>query len=127
MGVCRLNEKAMAGIGSRKPIKIVDVTPAKNGSGHMKATSTVLFSGWAEVSDPSSGRNFFNGKDSLDYTKRFRIRATDEFNVTVNTRIIYAGKKYTVSGVERENEKLFYYIIRAAAEDAGIMSTVNSS
>ena len=105
----------MAGIGSRKQIKIIDVTPAKDSNGYMKPNETVLFSGWAELSNPSGGRNFFNGKDSLDHSKFFKIRNHQAINADVNTRLLYQGKRFSVNSIEKDNEKNFYWIVRATA------------
>jgi SPP1 family predicted phage head-tail adaptor len=107
----------MSGIGTRKPIQIISVTPEKEEStGLMKPTETVLFSGWAQVTNPSGGRNYFIGQDSLDHTKFFKIRHTQGITSDVNTRLIYAGKRYTVNSIERDNEKKFYWNIRATAK-----------
>lgn len=108
----------MAGIGTRKQIKIIDVAPTKDSNGHMKPNETVLFSGWAEVSNPSGGRNFFNGQDSLDHTKFFKIRNHQAINADVNTRLLYSGKRYTVNSIEKDIEKNFYWIVRASAKTA---------
>jgi hypothetical protein len=103
-------------VGLRKQIKIVDVSPFQDGNGFMKANEIVLFFGWAEISATSSLRSFFIGQDSLSHTKTFRIRNHQGIAATVNTRIIYDGKQYTVNSIEKEKEKGFYYIIRASAK-----------
>lgn len=109
----------LTGIGKRKQIQIISVAPVKDGNGFMKANEIVLYSGWAEVTDPSSGRNYNQGKDSIEFSKQFKIRTRQNLTHDVNTRIVYAGKRYTVSSIIREKEKMFYTIIRAIAEDKG--------
>lgn len=107
----------MAGIGTRKPIKIISVAPTKEAeTGLMKPNETVLFSGWAEVSNPSGGRNYFIGRDSLNHTKFFKIRHNQGITADVHTRLIYAGMQYTVNSIERDREKNFYWNIRATAK-----------
>jgi head-tail adaptor len=107
-------------IGARKPIKIVSVTPDIDFStGHAKAGETLIWEGWAEVTNPNSNRRFFSGQDSLEHTKFFKIRNNLEISHDVDTRLIYAGKRYTVNSIEREDEKKFYWIIRATAQSAG--------
>lgn len=106
----------MSGIGSRKQVKIISVAPVKNADGEMKPAEEVLFSGWAEVTSPSGGRNYFIGQDSLDHTKFFKIRHHQAISSDVNTRLLYAGKRYTVNSIEKDEEKNFYWNIRATAK-----------
>jgi SPP1 family predicted phage head-tail adaptor len=104
-------------VGLRKPIQIISVAPEKEEStGLMKPAETVLYSGWAEVSNPSSNRNYFVGQDSMEHTKFFKIRHNMGITSDVNTRLIYSGKRYTVNSIERDKEKKFYWIIRATAK-----------
>lgn len=103
-------------IGLRKQIKIIDVSPVQDGNGNMKPNETVLFAGWAEVTNPSSSRSFFLGQDSMDHTKFFKIRNHQFLTANINTRLIYDGKKYAVSSIEKEDEKNFYWIVKATAQ-----------
>lgn len=104
-------------IGQRKQIVIISVAPTKEeDTGLMKKDETVLYSGWAEVTNPSGSRNFSVGLDSLDHTKFFKIRNHQAIQADVNTRLIYAGKRYTVNSIEKDNEKNFYWNIRATAK-----------
>lgn len=109
----------MTGIGIRKQIKIIDVTSVKDGDGLMKPQTTVVFFGWAEVTNPSSSRNYFIGQDSMEFTKFFKIRNQQPIVTDVNTRLIYSGKTYTVNSIVKDEEKNFYWIIRATAKDSG--------
>jgi hypothetical protein len=104
-------------VGLRKPIKIIDVSPVKDGNGFMKANEALLFSGWAEVTNPSSSRIFTMGQDVLTGVKFFRIRNHHGISTNVNTRILYDGKRYAVDSIEKEKEKNFYWIIRGTAKD----------
>lgn len=107
----------MAGIGKRKQIRIISVAPVKdNDTGRMIPNETILFNGWAEVDNPSSGRRFFVGQDSLNHTKFFKIRYHQALTADVNTRIIYGDKRYTVESIEKDKEKNFYWNIRATAQ-----------
>lgn len=103
-------------IGTRKQIKIISVAPVKDADGLMKPNETVLFSGWAEVTNPSGSRNYFVGQDSLDHTKFFKIRHNQAIAADVHTRLIYAGKRYTVNSIEKDSEKNFYWNVRATAK-----------
>lgn len=109
----------MAGIGSRHQIKILSVAPAKDANGFMKPAETVLYSGWAQVENPSGFRTFIAGLDNLGNTKTFRIRHEKSTGIGVNARVIYAGKTYAVQTVIRDREKKFYSIITATAKDNG--------
>ena len=107
----------MAGIGIRKQIQILSVAPTKDVDGYQKpADPVVLYSGWAEVTNPTGNRNYFIGQDSLDHTKFFKIRHSVAITSDVHTRLIYAGKRYTVDSIERDREKNFYWNIRATAK-----------
>ena len=109
----------MAGIGVRKHIIIVDVAPVKDANGFMKSSDEVLFSGWAEVTQPRGSRLYSLGQDAIEHTKFFKIRNHQAINSTVHTRLIYSGKRYTVNSIEKEKEKNFYWIIRATAQSNG--------
>lgn len=104
-------------IGRRKQIRIISVAPVKdNDTGRMIPNETILFSGWAEVDNPSSNRRFFVGQDSMSHTKFFKIRHHQGITTDVNTRLIYGGKRFTVDSIEKDNEKNFYWNIRATAQ-----------
>lgn len=103
----------MAGIGKRVQIMIISVAPVKDGNGDMKANEQILFSGWANVWNPSGSRNYAVGQDSLDHTKFFKIRHHHGIVANADTRLIYATKRYTVNSIEKDKEKNFYWVIRA--------------
>jgi len=105
-------------IGKRKLIMIISVAPIKSANGEMKPNEEILFDGWAEVTSPSGGRNYFVGQDSLDHTKFFKIRNHQAITADVNTRLIYSGKRYTVNSIEKDSEKNFYWNVRATAKTA---------
>ncbi len=101
-------------IGKRKQIKIISVQSIKdNDTGLMKPNETILYSGWAEVNNQSSSRDFFNGQDSLEQTKFFKIRNNLQLTPNVETRVLYAGKQWTVNSIDQDKEKKFYWNVRA--------------
>ncbi len=109
----------MAGVGTRRQIKIVREANAEGDGGFAEAAEQVLYSGWAEVSNPSGFREFLSGQAQIGNTKRFRIRNNREITLDSRIRIKFDGKQYTVTSIEREAEKKFYWIIRATALDGG--------
>lgn len=110
----------MAGIGTRRQIKIIRKGNITGDGGFREADAEeVLFSGWAEVSNPSGFRDFISGQTQMGNTKRFRIRNNRVITLDSRTRIKFDGKEYLPSTIEREDEKKFYWIIRATAQDGG--------
>ncbi len=109
----------MAGVGTRRQIKVVSIGGGKDGRGFNQTDETLLFTGWAEVSNPTGYRDWQNGQPQIGNTKQFRVRNNRQLELDSKTRIIYDGKRYTVDSIIREKEKSFYWIIRATAEDGG--------
>jgi len=106
----------MAGIGSAKVIKIVQMQVTHDAHGFSKPGEILLWAGWAQVSNASGYRDYQNGQALLGHTKEFKIRHHQAITSDVNTRLIYSGKRYTVTSIEEDREKQFYWIIRGTAE-----------
>lgn len=106
----------MAGVGSSHPIKVLHIKIAQDLKGFSKTTETTVWAGWAQVREASGYRDYQNGQALLGHTKEFKIRYHQAITSDVNTRLIYAGKRYTVTSVEPDREKQFYWNIRATAE-----------
>lgn len=105
----------MAGIGSRKQIKLVDETPVLT-DGEWEPGITVLLNTWAEVKLKSASK--VNQYNQLQFDKffEFRFRWVDNIEVNVNTKVVYHGNRYAVLSIEREKEKNFYWILKAEAK-----------
>lgn len=106
----------MARIGSAHPIKIVVLTITRDVTGFAKTVELPVWAGWAQVREASGYREYQNGQALLGHVKEFKIRYNPALSPDVNTRVIYSGKRYTVTSIEPDREKTFYWNIRATAE-----------
>lgn len=102
------------GIGSRKQIKLVDETPTY-GSDNEPADNCLLNT-WANVELKNSSKvNQFN-QVVFDKFFEFRFRWVDNVQINANCKVVYNGNRLAVIGLERDQEKNFYYILRAEAK-----------
>ena len=61
-----------------------------------------------------SSRSANNGQTSISNTIQFKMYAKG-FDISVNWRLVWAGRQYTVNGIDRIDEKLFNVLITATA------------
>lgn len=104
------------GIGQRKQIKLIQLTPSKGAEGNWNTTVETSFNTWAEISNVSSFRGFEIGQNNLGETKRFRVRFRFDVYPGADWKVRYDGKDWTISSIQRENEKSFYWNIQAQAK-----------
>ena len=107
-------------IGNRKPFKLVDETPTLVDGEH-EENSVTVYRGWGEFGK-STGSNYsmrsvLNNQTQIDKFFEVRFRFRDDISVNANTKLIYNGNKYTVTGIRRDNEKRFYWILNVQARD----------
>lgn len=105
----------MAGIGSMKPVKLVDETPTKSGANWLAGNVTILNT-WAEVKVKNATRVVQGNQVVLDKFFEFRFRYRGDIELNANVRLIYNGKKYAVQSLTREDEKNFYWKLLAEAK-----------
>ena len=103
----------MAGIGSLRMVKLWQYTAAPDENGDQVETLVLKAKTFAEVTDNGGSRGIDRGQVNLDSSKTFRIRYREDWNIKGSWRIQYLGKYYTVTNIERINEKRFNWLIRA--------------
>lgn len=104
------------GIGSRKQVQIVPYTSTPNAFGSHVESEGTRQGVWAEISNPSGFREYAMGQSRLGETKDFLIRYRFDRFPNVNWRLIYDGRKWTVSEIRRIDEKKFYYRLTATSK-----------
>lgn len=104
------------GIGLRKQVQIIPVTSEKNESGSWVETEGTKAGVWAEVTDPSGFRAYQNGQTQLGETKNFLIRYRFDRFPNCDWRLVYDGRRWTVSEIRKVDEKRFYYRLTATSK-----------
>lgn len=107
----------MAGIGQTKMIEIVRVTAAKDADHNNVETASLLYAGWAEVTEVSGTRRFQDLPLSLK-TYLFKIRFRPLITPVITDTVVYGGRRYTVQDVTKSDEKKFTYEIIAQGSGA---------
>lgn len=102
-------------IGRSKRIQLLKVvnTKAANGS---NVNTTTKYTYYAEVVSGSGFRNYQNSQTQLGSSYRFKIRHNAALDVDSKYSIIYDGKQFTVTGITRDAERNFYWLIDAVAK-----------
>jgi len=106
----------MAGIGTRKEIRLVQITPAKGSEGNWNAEIPSKHNTWAEINNVSQFRDYQNGQTQLGQSKKFKVRFRFDLYPGADWQIEYENKNWTVSSVVKENEKQFYWTLTASAK-----------
>jgi SPP1 family predicted phage head-tail adaptor len=100
-------------VGQRKRIQLLKAIYSKSVSG-ANETSFTRYTYWAEVVRGSGSRSYQNSQTQLNSSYTFRIRYNSTIDPNSRYAIVYDGKQLTVTSVERENEKDFYWLIKAS-------------
>lgn len=103
-------------VGQRKRIQLLKLVHSKGANGANENSQT-RYTYWAEVVRGSGGRDYQNSQTQLNSSFTFRIRYNSTIDPNSKYYIVYDSKQLTVTSVERENEKDFYWIIRATAKN----------
>lgn len=104
------------GIGTRKQIQLVQITPAKGAEGNWNSEVETNHNSWAEVTSVNQSRDYDHGQTNLGQTKRFKVRFRFDQFPGADWKVRYVGKEWTVSGIVMQDEKQFYWIITASAK-----------
>ena len=103
----------MAGIGDYKMVRLYEYTFERSVTGDLQETKALRAKKYAVVEDNGGGRSNNNGLTTLDDTKVFLIRWKPDWSIKGTWRVRYFGKDYTISKIERINEKRFNWRIIA--------------
>ena len=69
------------------------------------------FNLWAELVQQGNGRIDTAGQTRLTNGKQFKIRFRPDWKLGTGWKFIYLQKRYTITGIERLNEKRFNWLI----------------
>lgn len=105
------------GIGKRLPARIIPYTTGRNASGSAIETAGTGINVWAEITSPSGFRAYQNGQTQLGNTRQFMIRFRFDLYPNADWRLMYDGKLWTVTEIQKMDEKKFYYLITATSKD----------
>lgn len=100
-------------IGTRKPVKLVQVVQVTGVDRETTEADGQNYKLWADVKRISGNRAFQRGVTQLEEGLYFRVRFRFTYNPDAKYKIIYNGHRYTVRSIEPEEEKNFYWIIKA--------------
>ena len=103
----------MASIGQFKMVKFYEYTNSKSLSGDNVESLALRLKTFAEVTDSGGSRGDNRGQSNLNGGKTFKIRQNSNWNVNADWKIKYFGKMYTITHIERINEKRFNWLINA--------------
>lgn len=105
------------GVGIRKQVQLVQVVTSKATAGNWTDNVEGLrFGIWAEITNPSGFRDYQNGQTQLGNTKRFKVRFRFDKYPGADWKVKYEGKDWTISSIQRVDEKKFYWLITAQSK-----------
>lgn len=97
------------GIGQRKRVTLSQVVVTQDSNGRNIESQGPVYNTWAEVSNPSGFRAYLNGQTQLGKTKLFKLRFRFDKHPNADWKIVYDSKDWTVSDIQRIEEKSFYW------------------
>ena len=101
-------------VGVMKPIRLIKITSTQDVNGRWVETESAAYNVWASLLKTGSSRSANNGQTSISNTIQFKMYAK-EIDISVKWRLVWAGRQYTVNGIDRIDEKLFNILITATA------------
>ncbi len=92
-------------------IRIEKWVKNKDGNGNMIDSIQRSYNFWAELVQQGGGRSDTAGQQRLTNSKQFKIRFRPDWKLTGLWKLVYLQKRYTITNIERVNEKRFNWII----------------
>ena len=56
-----------------------------------------------------------NGQTSISNTIQFKVFFKDDFDISGDWKLVWAGRQYTIQGIDRVDERRFNLLITATA------------
>ena len=106
----------MPGIGVRKQIQLIQISVAIDYTGRNIEEPGEVFNTWAEITNPSGFRDYDNGITQFGKTKKFLVRFRFDLSPNVDWKVKYEGKEWTISQINKVEEKKFYWQIIATSK-----------
>lgn len=104
------------GIGQRKPVILQQIAVTVDTDGRNIESTGISFKTWAEITEPSAFRDYLAGQTQMGKSKRFLIRFRFDKYPNANWKIVYSGSEWTVSEIQKVQEKQFYWTFRATSK-----------
>ena len=83
----------------------------KNANGDAQEQIEVAYNLWAEVLQSSGNRSDTNGQTKLNKSKQFKVRFRPDWDLSSAWKFVYLQKRYSITAIERIDEKRFNWII----------------
>lgn len=99
-------------VGLMRKIKLEKWTEAKDADGKWVESVESTDNLFAEVKFLSGSRESYAGQTNVSGSVRFKIRHKN-LKVVGKWKVVYNGKRYSITSIQRENEKKFYWILTA--------------
>ena len=103
-------------IGKSKRIQLLKVVNSKDAVTGANKNTTTRYTYYAEVVSGSGFRSYQNSQTQMVSSYRFKIRHNTALDVDSKYSIIYDGKQFTVTGITKDKERNFYWLIDAVAK-----------
>lgn len=97
-------------VGQRRKVKLERWTEVKDNTGRWVESIASSDNIFAEVTFLSGSRSSLNGQTNVNGSVRFKIRY-NELDIKAKWKIVYSGKRYTITSLEKESGKRFYWIL----------------
>jgi SPP1 family predicted phage head-tail adaptor len=97
----------------KKQIRIENWIAPKDAKGDAKERIEYARTMWADVSDRGGFRSNIGGQSRLAKTREFKIRFRPDWKLSGSWRVIYLGKRYRITNIERVKETRFNWLINA--------------
>jgi SPP1 family predicted phage head-tail adaptor len=104
------------GIGTSKPVQLRQLFTSKTDTGRNITAEASSFNAFAEISNPSGSRQYEYGQTLLEQTKIFLIRFRFDKYPSSQWKILYDSRDWTVTNIERVEERHFFWRITATSK-----------
>jgi SPP1 family predicted phage head-tail adaptor len=85
----------------------------KDVNGNWKENIVIKVNVFAEVTRSGGDRSSINGQTGLTNFFIFRMRFNPKIQPSGTWRVIYGGRSFTVHSIELEEQKRFWWVIKA--------------
>jgi len=92
-------------------IRIEKWGASKDANGNMKEAVQNIYNLWAEIVQSSGVRTDSQGQTRLNKTRTFKIRFRPDWQVDSTWKLVYLKKRYSITDIERIQEKRFNWLI----------------
>lgn len=97
------------GIGQQKKIQLVKMQVQTGVTGRRVEGAFQTYNLWAEISNVSGARDYLGNQTQFTNSKRFKVRFKFNLHPNCDWKVIYNGQEYTVTELNRMDEKRFYW------------------